>query len=154
MFDKRFKRIGCEDVEVGFRLHKKGLKIMYNKNAIGFHNHPYTFKEACRQQVNHGYNFGILIEKLESLGMGGYIPMLCEKYGLVERNITVKGHIKSFIKKNFLHKKMVVLFLERMLDNRKNPGRISSFLYPKVFTYYTNRGYRLYKEEKLSGKND
>ncbi len=154
MFDERFKRIGCEDVEVGFRLHKKGLKIMYNKDAVGFHNHPYTFREACGQQVNHGYNFGILIEKLEALGMEEYIPMLCEKYGLVVKNATLKGHIKSFIKKHILHKKIVVSFLEGMLDKRENPGRISAFMYPKVFTYYTNKGFRIYQDEKLAGKND
>lgn len=38
-FDKTFKYASFEDLEFGFRLEKKGMKIVFNKNAVGYHNH-------------------------------------------------------------------------------------------------------------------
>ncbi len=39
-FDTDFGSYGWEDIELGYRLHKKyGLKVFYNKDAIGYHYH-------------------------------------------------------------------------------------------------------------------
>jgi glycosyltransferase involved in cell wall biosynthesis len=148
MFDEDFLRIGFEDIEVGVRLKKQGLKIMYNKNAVAYHDHPYTFEEACLQQINHGYNFGILIEKLKVLDLEEYLPLLGERYGIIGWHITVKGWMKDIVKKLLLHRKFIIIPLKKMLMNKKNPGRISYFLYPKVFNYYTNQGFSLYKKDR------
>ncbi len=37
MFEEGFKEYGWEDLEMGHRLRKMGLKMRYNKRAIGFH---------------------------------------------------------------------------------------------------------------------
>lgn len=147
LFDEDFQRIGFEDIEVGFRLHRQGLRIMYNKDALAYHHHPYTFEEACRQQINHGYNFGILIEKLKRLDCTEYLPVLGERYGIIGWHQTLKGLIKNIIKKYLLHRKSLVTVLSRWLKSKKKHGRISAFLYPKVFNYYTNQGLQLYKKE-------
>lgn len=36
-FDKNFKCWGLEDVELGYRMHKNGIKILYNKNIEAYH---------------------------------------------------------------------------------------------------------------------
>lgn len=148
MFDEDFRRIGFEDIEVGVRLKNQGLRIMYNRYAIAYHDHPYTFEEACLQQINHGYNFGILIEKLKVLDLAEYLPLLGERYGIIGWHNTFKGLIKDVVKKLLLHRKFLIIPLKKMLINKRNPGRISSFLYPKVFNYYTNQGFSLYKKER------
>lgn len=36
-FDEKFKCWGLEDVELGYRMHKNGIKILYNKNIETYH---------------------------------------------------------------------------------------------------------------------
>lgn len=147
-FDEDFRRIGFEDIEVGFRLAKHGLRIVYNKDAVAYHRHTYTFEQACRQQINHGYNFGILAEKLKALDCAEDLPVLAERYGIVGWHCTFKGLVKNIVKRYLLHRKFIMNVMEKRLMNRTNTGRISAFLYPKVFSYYTNQGLLLYKKER------
>jgi len=46
-FDEQFKHAAFEDTELGYRFCKIGGKIVYNKNAIGYHYHPITFSSFC-----------------------------------------------------------------------------------------------------------
>ena len=47
-----------EDVELGFRLGKAGLKIVYCSAALGLHHHLVTFEQACKRRYMQGLNFG------------------------------------------------------------------------------------------------
>jgi GT2 family glycosyltransferase len=52
-FDESFKGYGYEDMELGYRLQKNGMRLFYNPAAVGYHYKHVTFVEACRraQQV-------------------------------------------------------------------------------------------------------
>ena len=39
LFDEDFPHASYEDIELGYRLAKKGLMVLYNKNATGYHYH-------------------------------------------------------------------------------------------------------------------
>lgn len=39
LFNETFKHASCEDIELGCRLEKKGLKIILNKDAVVYHEH-------------------------------------------------------------------------------------------------------------------
>ena len=95
LFDEGFRRIGWEDVEVGLRLAQHGMKIMYNSKALAYHNHTYTLAEACHQQLDHGYNFGLLADKLRQQGLTQVIPGLAEKYGMMCASVTWKGFFQN-----------------------------------------------------------
>ena len=47
MFDEAFTGYGHEDLELGYRLQKRGLKIHYNPQAVNYHWHPVPFPEQC-----------------------------------------------------------------------------------------------------------
>jgi glycosyltransferase involved in cell wall biosynthesis len=47
-----------EDAELGFRLSKAGLSIVYCPDALGLHHHVVTFEEACKRRYMQGLNFG------------------------------------------------------------------------------------------------
>jgi len=49
-FDENFRAYGYEDIELGFRLISKGLRALYNPNAIGYHYKPFSYADACRRQ--------------------------------------------------------------------------------------------------------
>lgn len=48
-FDEEFKSASWEDVELGYRLHKAGLRLLYNSRAVAYHYQSFTFDEACRK---------------------------------------------------------------------------------------------------------
>ena len=49
IFDEEFKSYGFEDTELGYRLGKKGLKLLYNPRALGHHYKFVSFADACRR---------------------------------------------------------------------------------------------------------
>jgi len=49
LFDEDFKAYGFEDAELGYRLEKKGLKLLYNPRAVGYHYKFVSFRDACRR---------------------------------------------------------------------------------------------------------
>jgi glycosyltransferase involved in cell wall biosynthesis len=48
-FDEEFKSAAYEDIELGFRLSKRGLQLLYNPAAIGYHYQFFSFEDACRK---------------------------------------------------------------------------------------------------------
>ncbi len=53
-FDEDFKSAAYEDLELGYRLNKRGLQLLYNPGALGYHYQFFTFADACRKAVNNG----------------------------------------------------------------------------------------------------
>jgi len=49
MFDEDFQSYGCEDLELGYRLTRKGLRLIYNPRAVGYHYKRMSFADACRR---------------------------------------------------------------------------------------------------------
>jgi GT2 family glycosyltransferase len=49
IFDERFRYYGYEDVELSYRLVKKGFRMLYNPNCIGYHYKRVTFSDICRR---------------------------------------------------------------------------------------------------------
>lgn len=48
-FDEDFKQAAFEDIELGYRLSKLGLKLLYNCGAIAYHHQFFSFEDACRK---------------------------------------------------------------------------------------------------------
>lgn len=53
IFDPAF-RFGCEDIELGYRLARRGFKVVYNAQALSFMNRGVTFEEFCRRCERQG----------------------------------------------------------------------------------------------------
>lgn len=54
LFDERFNEYGYEDIELGYRLALRGMKIYFTTTAIGAHYHPYKTVNFCRRQISAG----------------------------------------------------------------------------------------------------
>jgi GT2 family glycosyltransferase len=48
-FDEDFRAYGYEDYELGYRLAKKGLRLLYNPSAVGYHYRYVSFADVCRR---------------------------------------------------------------------------------------------------------
>jgi len=62
LFDERFRYAAWEDIELGRRLKDKGLRIIYNKNAIAFHDHPTSISKYLKRMKLAGISEGIFAE--------------------------------------------------------------------------------------------
>ena len=63
LFNEKFKEYGWEDLELGYRLSKKGLKILYEKKARGFHYHILYLADVLTKMKKVGQN-AVLFNKL------------------------------------------------------------------------------------------
>ena len=76
IFNQLF-RFGSEDIELGYRLFKFGLKVIYNANAKSYMIRPLTYEQFCQRCIKQGksqYHFGKL-----------YNDPFIKEYCMVER---------------------------------------------------------------------
>jgi glycosyltransferase involved in cell wall biosynthesis len=62
-FDEDFKQASWEDVELGYRLNKAGLRLLYNPQAVAFHHQFFTFDDACRKALENSDARRLFFEK-------------------------------------------------------------------------------------------
>lgn len=63
IFDENFETYGWEDIELGYRLKKEGMRLCFEHRAIAFHNHPIDFSSFCRRQFNVGKSSRSFLKK-------------------------------------------------------------------------------------------
>ena len=49
LFDEEFEAAGWEDTELGYRLSKSGLRLLYNPSALAYHYRHLSFADAMRR---------------------------------------------------------------------------------------------------------
>lgn len=67
-FDTSFPAAAWEDIELAFRLERKGMKIHYNAKAVTRHYHPTTVRTFARRQYAVGKSGAIFYGKHPELG--------------------------------------------------------------------------------------
>jgi len=50
LFDETFTAYGHEDLELGYRLERRGLRIVYSPVAVSYHWHPESLDERCAKK--------------------------------------------------------------------------------------------------------
>jgi GT2 family glycosyltransferase len=61
-FHPAFTFVDWEDVELGYRLSLRGLRIVYRPAAAARHAHPMTMADFCRRQEHVGRTLDVLLE--------------------------------------------------------------------------------------------
>lgn len=91
MFREPMGRAGAaahEDVELGYRLHKQGLKILYCKDALGHHYHIETLAGAMKRAYQRGLNWGEFRSLVPE-------PEVVVRYHVLSFG-TLKAHVEAF----------------------------------------------------------
>lgn len=52
-FNEEFKSAAFEDIELGYRLSKQGMQLLYNPAAVGYHYQFFSFADACRKTLGN-----------------------------------------------------------------------------------------------------
>jgi glycosyltransferase involved in cell wall biosynthesis len=54
-FDPAFPQANNEDVELSYRLAHSGCRLMFNRQAIVYHRHPFTWRSYMIRKIKRGY---------------------------------------------------------------------------------------------------
>ena len=77
-----------EDPELGYRLHKVGLRILFEPSAWGHHYHVVPIEGACQRKYETGLNFGEFREYVPE-------PEIPVAYHVLNR-YTVRDHLQTY----------------------------------------------------------
>ena len=72
-YSSQFRNYGLEDIEIGYRLEQKGLRVVYNEHAIVYHDHSYTFEGFCHRMENVGKS-AVIFTRIHPELKRRYIP--------------------------------------------------------------------------------
>jgi len=62
-FDEDFKDAAYEDIELGYRLSKFGLRLLYNPEARAYHHQFFSFAAACRKAIGNKRAAQVFLQK-------------------------------------------------------------------------------------------
>ena len=120
LFDTNFLYAAWEDIELAYRLMKRGMRIVFNKDAIGYHYHRISFSSFRKRQELCGYSACIFYEKH---------PELAELLG-----------INNPIDQSALRKILIKLMETFCLFTEKNLPKGFPSIYDQVMSYYYKKG--------------
>lgn len=73
-FDSAFTSYGWEDIEIGWRLSLRGVRIVYQTQARAQHRHPMTFRGFLARQRHVGSTLGTLFRVRPELMGNAWLP--------------------------------------------------------------------------------
>ena len=123
IFDPEFKYF-CEDIELGYRLCKKGLKLVYNKKAIINNFHPPFLDEYCSRHLTRGYFTVKFLEKhpggLDISPPGGKWKCVCKDlvYPAVMRIVDMMDKYLKIPFPKMIYQKLLDYYMEKGVRNR------------------------------------
>ncbi len=101
-FDERFRGYGLEDIELGYRLHQAGVRLLWEPQAKVWHYHVEDLPTALRKQVENGTNAVYFWRKHgRRIGMGLFLeilPVLLPWKWLVYRSGLLSPVIRSLLR--------------------------------------------------------
>jgi len=67
-FDEAFPYPAWEDIETGYRLFRRGLRLVFERQAVAFHDHPTSLRRFYERQERAGYSAVVFFERHPELG--------------------------------------------------------------------------------------
>jgi glycosyltransferase involved in cell wall biosynthesis len=146
---KEIKAAAHEDVELGYRLGQKGLKIYYEPSALGYHYHIESLSKACSRAYERGRNFNILTENIPG-------SIVFPAYKIFSFKAGPKAFLRmlprEIVRRCLFNKLSVKYFLLPVLQ-RADTNRLAALFgndltYRGTVYYHVRKGLRYAKKEK------
>ena len=120
-FDEEFKSAAFEDTELGYRLAKRGMRLLYNPAAVGYHYQRFSVEDACRRARRVAAAQRIFERKEAGISF-------------LESQARRKVRLTTRLGKWMVARLVAVLMpFRRLLDSRLN---LPSFVYRTFLWYY------------------
>ncbi len=157
-FNTGFDKYGFEDIELGYRLQKAGMKIYYDPDIIAYHHHVYdSVEKFCERQTNAGEELVVFSHMHEDLEDKCICDVEnCRSLFLKYKknhpgNLSFQG---KWIKRIVTNAKKWCLWIERRLHEQKKPfyEAVASIIYAAIFRFYYAYGTVLRIASETCGK--
>ncbi len=143
-----------EDLELGYRLQQKGMKLIFNPNAMGYHHDTETIETVSARARMFGYNWHFFEEHVPTLWVRKRSGHIRPSDGL---GLYLQCVFKNGLRRILFHR-LSVCYLWLPLIRKAQVFRPLAFMVPfltgKVASYHFRRGMADYKkdERKMSGQ--
>ena len=131
-----------EDLELGFRLHKCGMRLIINPRALGYHYHPETLESVAARSYMHGYNWHYLENNVPETWIRYRSERIVLSDGVL---IFLKIQAKKLLRTLFLNRLFNLKITEPLLAKCEHKPALSfavPFLIGKIASYYFHKGIR------------
>lgn len=141
LFDTTFKKYGFEDIELGYRLFKKGVNIFYNPSILCFHDHVYnSVDKFCNRQLSAGEElntFKKLNPELSSDEIKIDLESFANLFEKFYKQDTFFDFSSDFIRIQIEIAKYFTKILEKIIrkTNSQSFKKICSYFYRIIFSY-------------------
>ena len=130
-----------EDTDLAYRVEQAGIPLIFSGEALGYHNHPMTLRDACRQQFQYQRHAAFFLYKHPELA--GQIGHLWDKaplrIGVDSPRLMMRKSVRRVLALTpFLKTTEWLVWRLEKAGSRK----ALRFLYPKVLGSYILTGYR------------
>lgn len=102
-FDERFDKPFYDDIEFGYRLSKKRMKLIYNPCAFAYHDHMYTFDEVAKRAFLSGKYYDLFLRttgiKKELPKKNDYLSLL--RLGLSYFKCLFRNKCTEYLSRNY-----------------------------------------------------
>jgi len=156
-FNLTFDKYGFEDIELGYRLSKNGIRILYNPDILVYHHHEYhSVDKFCRRQLSAGDQL-VVFEKLHpdlynNIGFENTktFAQIVTNYIDLHKGFSFSG----FVERLYIQwMKRKTERLERKISKKENMVQrgLCSLLYSVIFQYYMLYGWakRIVKDRNI-----
>jgi len=137
IFDESFYKVNFEDIELGYRLSKKGMEVFYYPDAVVQHYHPYkSVSDFCKRQQTAG-EMALVFKRLHS-----EVEWVVQVEQILSQwNLTIKD-VQNFEFEPTLDK--VIELCQLVEDDRCiskfNLEKSISNMYKVLFRFYYEKG--------------
>ena len=144
LFDQDFPYAAYEDTELGYRLEKKGLKIVYNKKAVGFHYHPTDIYDFANRMKKMGESVTIFCNKhpeLKKVHLTQFLwlpPWKYSNFWKLCKHLFKKLVATAIVNKFTVH--LLLKFIEKMDKYNIKRLRINKYLYLLILYHFYCKG--------------
>lgn len=163
-FDERFLYAAYEDIELGCRLLKKGFRLKYNRDAVGFHDHYISTRNYVKKMVVNGKASVYFYEKVD------LAPLKKEAHNPREPSIKrvsrqLPGTLKEFIIRRIYSPFRTVKYYSwhgvriiwgfpfYVISLLRKKGHFSGFFFTHLGQFGRSLGVVLYHLQKTSNAN-
>jgi GT2 family glycosyltransferase len=82
-YDESFRQYGSEDLELGYRLARSGVRFVYNPRAVGYHDHTKDFARFCADMETAGASLILVYRKYPDIKASKKIDIVEDPWRLL-----------------------------------------------------------------------
>lgn len=129
-----------EDIELGFRLQRAGMRLVGNPAALGYHHHEESMGSVARRAYTAGFNSHHYVEAIDTPWVRRRFGRLPPDAGVAERLRARARDVLRGLLVNRLSNGLVVEPLLRGAEMLTPLERVTPLLFDRFNAYYFNRG--------------